>query len=99
MCLKVVIEDHVENTKFSQEKLKKGAFSSWALIATSIPFQSIRTLLGTTLIYRTPLGHFCFLNNWLNTSQSIKFHVLAKISNVKKLITCSFELKLKLRSV
>ena len=69
MCLKVVIEDHVENTKFSQEKLKKGAFSSWALIATSIPFQSI------------------------------KFHVLAKISNVKKLITCSFELKLKLRSV
>ena len=26
MCLKVVIEDQVEDTKFDQEKLKKSAF-------------------------------------------------------------------------
>ena len=99
MCLKVVIEDHVENTKFAQEKLKKIAFSTCAVIATSIPFQSIGALLGTTPIYRAPLGHFCFLDSWLDTSRSIKLHISAKISNVKKLITCSFELKLKLRSV
>ena len=99
MCLKVVIEDHVENTKFAQEKLKKSAFSTCALIATSISFQSIGTLLGTTTIYWAPLGHFCFLDNWLNTSRSIPLRILVKISNVKKLITCSFELKLKLRSV
>ena len=99
MCLKVVIEDHIENTKFAQEKFKKSAFLACALIATSIPFQSIGTLLGTTSIYRAPLSHFCFLDSWLNTSRSIKLWVWAEISNVKKLITCSFELKLKLRSV
>ena len=27
MCLKVVIEDQVEDTKFAQEKLKKNIFS------------------------------------------------------------------------
>ena len=28
MCLKVVIEDQVEDTKFAQEKLKKNTFSA-----------------------------------------------------------------------
>ena len=28
MCLKVVIEDQVEDTKFAQEKLKKNIFSA-----------------------------------------------------------------------
>ena len=34
MCLKVIIEDQVENTKFAQEKLKKNTFSACTLITT-----------------------------------------------------------------
>ena len=33
MCLKVVIEDQVEDTKFAQEKLKKNTFSTCTSIA------------------------------------------------------------------
>ena len=32
MCLKVVIIDQVEDTKFAQEKLKESAFSAYVLI-------------------------------------------------------------------
>ena len=34
MCLKVVIEDQVEDTKFAQEKVKKNTFSTCTSIAT-----------------------------------------------------------------
>ena len=40
MCLKVVIEDQVKDTKFAQEKLEKNTFSTYTLIvAQSIEFR------------------------------------------------------------
>ena len=36
MCLKVVIEDQVEDTKFAQETVKKNTFSAYTSIAARL---------------------------------------------------------------
>ena len=63
MCLKVVIEDPVEDTKFAQEMFKKNTFS----LCTSI------------------------------AARQIELYGSAKISNVKKPITYSFEAQIEIR--
>ena len=45
MCLKVVIGDQVEDTKFAQEKLKKNTFSACTSIAARYLSIDARNLL------------------------------------------------------
>ena len=48
MCLKVVIEDQVKDTKFAQEKLEKNTFSTYTLIvAQSIEFRGSTKISNT----------------------------------------------------
>ena len=48
MCLKVVIEDQVEDTKFAQEKLKKNTFSA---LFQHVPRQQLNTSRQTLETY------------------------------------------------
>ena len=66
MCLKVVIEDQIEDTKFAQEKFKKSAFSTlfqhvpqYQLDTTSIPLdRSLKPTASSTQSWHLDLSSF-----------------------------------------
>ena len=95
MCLKVVIEDQIEDTKFAKEKFKKNTFSAYTLIEVSIVTRQ-KLKLNVSSITSRQIEILFLIEVSIIASRQIELCGSTKISSAKKFITYSFEARIKI---